>query len=337
MARSDDLTYLIEQVSELQRQAGMTFRQARVSEFKKGKVRLWLDDKQDQGGQAGGSSLPVSSASGLSSGSSAGSSGSSDSGDGEWKSPWMWGAETHFGNAREDIPYKKDQNVLVIMPGGDPAQAFVLPGPPSSKQKLPVHQDDKEHTYQTEKFKSRRTVDGKTYAFWQDDQKEDTQAQQGGSSTSSSSASSGSGGQTAQQQAKILNSFTMDEEGGIVITSAKGIKLQIKDGGHDGGTKKESGKIKQQSGQQQGKVSTLTVTPTGAKWEVEESGAKTTWEMTKEKVTQRVGDGQKVEWTKEQTVTTDGKIKHGDKNIGKDHKHGQVQPGGGKTGDPEAE
>lgn len=31
-----------------------------------------------------------------------------------------------------------------------------------------------------------------------------------------------------------------------------------------------------------------------------------------------------------------GRITHDGRNIGKDHKHGQVQPGGGVTGDPEA-
>lgn len=42
-----------------------------------------------------------------------------------------------------------------------------------------------------------------------------------------------------------------------------------------------------------------------------------------------------ITWNTSKTSTTGGRIEHEAKNIGKDHKHGQVQPGGGKTGDPD--
>ena len=55
----------------------------------------------------------------------------------------------------------------------------------------------------------------------------------------------------------------------------------------------------------------------------------------KDGVVEKIGDHVR-RTTKDGTKFENGKVQHDDRNIGKDHKHGQVQPGAGKTGDPEA-
>jgi hypothetical protein len=57
--------------------------------------------------------------------------------------------------------------------------------------------------------------------------------------------------------------------------------------------------------------------------------------MEKTKIFQKVGQ-QTFEWLEAVMKAAGGRLEHDQRNIGKDHKHGQVQPGGGKTGDPEA-
>lgn len=47
-------------------------------------------------------------------------------------------------------------------------------------------------------------------------------------------------------------------------------------------------------------------------------------------------DGTALEITKEKSRFTGDRVEHSDRNIGKDHKHGQVRSGSEKTGDPEA-
>ena len=56
---------------------------------------------------------------------------------------------------------------------------------------------------------------------------------------------------------------------------------------------------------------------------------------TKDGMTHKVGDVAHA-LTKDGLAVTGGKLKHNDRNIGSDHKHGQVKSGGDDTGPPEA-
>ena len=67
----------------------------------------------------------------------------------------------------------------------------------------------------------------------------------------------------------------------------------------------------------------------------DDASKETKWTMTDGKVVQKLQDGQSYEWTKDKTTVTKGKIVHDGQGIGKGHKHKDVQPGSGKTGDPE--
>lgn len=71
-------------------------------------------------------------------------------------SPWLAQGDTHSGNVREEIPYKKGQNVSLLCPGGDPAQATLLPYSPNKAIKRPDHANDKDQVYQWDKHKATR-------------------------------------------------------------------------------------------------------------------------------------------------------------------------------------
>lgn len=299
MANSTDLEAIVEEIAELRRQLTMVQpRMARVKKYEKGKVQLYLDDKDDSegGGQGGGASGSSSSSSGGSSSASGSSSGSGQQGqEGKWISPWVWPGDNHVGHLREDVPYKEGQLVWVWSPNGDPNQAMIMPGPPTKEHKLPDHRDDKKVTQQIGNLKIERSLDGKNYKFWI--KKGQQQGQQGGSSGSSSGQQGGQ--QDGQDKPKdILHHFEMTDEGGLRIRSQKQIEFVANANPDD--TSKE-----------------------------------TKWTMTDGKVVQKLQDGQSLEFTKEGLKVAKGKISHDGKNIGKDHKHTQVTPGGGKTGDPD--
>lgn len=64
-------------------------------------------------------------------------------------------------------------------------------------------------------------------------------------------------------------------------------------------------------------------------------GDKRSYSFGKDGIVEKVGD-HKRETKDDGTTFKEGKIRHDDRNIGKDHKHADVMTGSDKTGDPEA-
>jgi phage baseplate assembly protein gpV len=128
---SDDLARLVFTVADLERRLAGLVRHGRVHEVKDGFIRVEIGKRPD--GQP-------------------------------WLSPWLAQGDTHFGNVREEQPYKVGQNVTLICPGGDPAQATLLPYSPNDANKRPDHADDETHTYQWGDLKG--TQRGGDDAIW---------------------------------------------------------------------------------------------------------------------------------------------------------------------------
>ncbi len=92
--------------------------------------------------------------------------------------PWM-DTINHRGGARERRFFKKGQNLMLICPNGDLAQAVIAPFAPNKNFKTPDHANKTgldEEVYQFEDLRVRKTKDG--YAIWLQKPKDDQQQQQ---------------------------------------------------------------------------------------------------------------------------------------------------------------
>jgi phage baseplate assembly protein gpV len=116
----DDLQRLIQQVADLERRLAMSHRHGTIDEIKDGRVRVNMGKKAD------GS---------------------------PWLSPWLYQGDTHYGNIREDIPFKKGQNVTLLCPNGDIGQATLLPYAFSNNIHRPDHASDDAKTLQWDQMK----------------------------------------------------------------------------------------------------------------------------------------------------------------------------------------
>lgn len=93
--------------------------------------------------------------------------------------PWL-DTSNHRGGARERKFYKKGQNLMLICPNGDLAQAVITPYAPNKNFKAPDHASNSgqdEETYQLEKTRSKIVKDAESH-WLQDPEKEDQQQQQ---------------------------------------------------------------------------------------------------------------------------------------------------------------
>lgn len=122
----NDHQRLLNEVSDLQRRLSNAVRHGTVHKIKDGYIRIKLGE-----GENGKPFL----------------------------SPWLPQGDTHSGNVREEQPFKVGQNVTLLCPGGDPAQATVWPYSPNKENKRPDHANDKDHAYQFGDLKLKRNGD----------------------------------------------------------------------------------------------------------------------------------------------------------------------------------
>jgi hypothetical protein len=114
-------------------------------------------------------------------------------------SPWL-NTGNMRGGAREQRFYKKGQTLSMFAPGGDIAQATLMPFAPNEKFKTPEHADGSgqdEESYQQEDYRAKQTKEG--HDHWlqpdEDDKKKDDKKDSGGGG-----GQSGGGGQKKQQK-----------------------------------------------------------------------------------------------------------------------------------------
>lgn len=141
----DALDQLIAEVTYLKRIVGGMIRPATVHEVKGDKMRMVIG--KDRQGQ-------------------------------DVLGPWL-DTVSHRGGARERRFFKKGQNVMLLCPNGDLAQATLAPYAPNKNFKSPDHSNttgQDEETYQLENLRVRKTKAG--YAIWLQDPKQDDQQQQ---------------------------------------------------------------------------------------------------------------------------------------------------------------
>lgn len=111
-----DVGELIHRISELERRLANSDREGTIEEIKDGFVRVKWAEKGHDG-------KPVITG-------------------------WLPQSDTHFGNVREEIPFRKGQNVRLSAPGGDYSRATLTPYSPNEKMTRPGHANDKQATYQ---------------------------------------------------------------------------------------------------------------------------------------------------------------------------------------------
>jgi len=156
--------------------------------------------------------------------------------------PWLDTGGDMRGGGRERKFYKKGQNLMMISPNGDPAQAFVVPYAPNKNHKPPDHANKSgqdEETYQLDDLRVKKTKSG--YAIWLQEGKKDDQqgGQQGEQGQQSGSGGGGSGDSKQQrkvyehepQEAEARIALRLDNDGGITARIGKDKRFMVnKDG-----------------------------------------------------------------------------------------------------------
>ena len=248
--------------------------------------------------------------------------------DGEpWLSPWIK-AGNHQGMVNEHVPFEKGQNVWINQHGGDFHHSEITPYTDSEYDPMPKDAKPNKHTYRIRKPP-------------QEDQ-----------SNTSSAGSGGAGASSAGQQQEREKQKDDDENDFIFRNDYEGRytkkgkashlfgkpekqQNQQGGGGAQAGTHAEQGSGQDPEGEKERhhlKVGNAEILIVEGKIVLKVGGYSTT-----------ITDGKKVSTDGSQTwehaggnmkVTGAGKITHDSQGIGKGHKHKDVQPGGGTTGDP---
>lgn len=150
--------------------------------------------------------------------------------------PWLDTA-THRGGSRERKFFKKGQNIMLLCPSGDLAQAVVLPHGPNKNFKSPDHSNEEgqdEEAYQLDNLRIRRTKNG--HAIWlQDPEQEDQQqqdGQQGQQSQSGSESKEGTRPKRTPQKPKADGPLLqISKDGGFTARIGKDVRVAAtKDG-----------------------------------------------------------------------------------------------------------
>lgn len=254
-----------------------------------------------------------------------------------FKSDWLpWQSFSH-GSIKMSVPPKKGQHALMRSPGGSPEMAVAEPyhyGPsnpsphdkPDEMVKLIEDEDDddKQQGQQGGQGGGQSGQNGQQedkYNTWVHEtkdkhhliiRKKDDQQQGGGQQQSTpSSGTGGSSGDQQQQQQKSRKLPQVEEDG-----DDKTVQVKTTKDGHLITVGKKKAKIK------------VTDKDIEIKF-----GEKASWKMSDKKLQIEI-DG--VKWTLDNKgwKQEEGKVKHDDKNIGKDHKHKDSMPGAGETGTP---
>lgn len=113
-----DLERLVREVADLKKRLAQASRHGVITDVKDGKVRMSMGYRDD------GSPL---------------------------KSPWTFPGQ-HAGIVRQDVPFRKGQNVTMEFPTGDPRQARVMPYGPNEDNPRPVHAQEGAATTQMPHF-----------------------------------------------------------------------------------------------------------------------------------------------------------------------------------------
>lgn len=143
---NDSIEKMMQEIASLRRQVGGMFRQATVHEVKGDKMRMVIGKGKDGKEVLG---------------------------------PWL-DTVNHRGGATERKFYKKGQNLTLMCPNGDLAQAIVTPFAPNKDFKPPKHANESgqdEETYEQENLRVRKTKKG--YAIWLEDDEQEQEEQEG--------------------------------------------------------------------------------------------------------------------------------------------------------------
>jgi hypothetical protein len=185
---ANDYQRVIQAVSELGRRVGSMFNYGTVEEVKKDKFRMLMGYDKDGKKVLG---------------------------------PWL-DTGNHRGGARERRFYKKGQNVLMMMPTGDPAQAVQIPFAPNKDFGPPDHSNNSgqnEEVYQFEDLRVRKKDKG--YEIWLEPKNNK------GSKGGSESEQGGSGGNGVNEKIYLQKGSITGRVGkNWFVAHTKGAKLQ---------------------------------------------------------------------------------------------------------------
>jgi hypothetical protein len=140
--------------------------------------------------------------------------------------PWLDTANQR-GGARERRFYKKGQNVVMLMPTGDPAQAVQLPFAPNNEFKPPDHANNTgqdEEPYQLEDLRVRKK--GKGYEIWLEPPDRSTGGGGAGGSQGSAGNNGGNGNGVNEKVFLQKDSVTGRVGKNWFVAHKKGAKLQ---------------------------------------------------------------------------------------------------------------
>jgi hypothetical protein len=199
---SDDYQRVLAQLTDLHRRIGNMVRPVTVEEAKDGRVRPNFGKDSEGKDQLG---------------------------------PWLH-TGNHRGGSREGREYKKGQNLMMISPSGDPAQATLVPYAKNNDFQQPDHasEDGKdEETYQKDDLRVKKTKNG--YAIWLQEpaQKDDKGGEDSSKSDGDNRVGDTSGGaQTGDKMTGQKKREAQKPDGRVVIRlhNDGGVEARVKDG-----------------------------------------------------------------------------------------------------------
>lgn len=187
---ANDYQRVVQQVAEIGRRIGNMFTYGTVEEVKKDRFRMNMGN--DRNGE-------------------------------KVIGPWI-DTGNHRGGARERREYKKGQNVLMMMPTGDPAQSVQIPFAPNKDFGPPDHANNSgqgEEVYQKDDLRVRKKEDG--YEIWL----EAPSKKNGHQDQNSTSNDNGEGGNGVNEKVYIKKGQVTGRVGkNWFVAHKKGAKLQ---------------------------------------------------------------------------------------------------------------